>query len=148
MQPHHGIKIGMSEFGHWLKRLFSQPLFLFVTIWGHLAIFIGAAMFRHFENGLHPNSISLFDAYYWAISTATTVGTANMAPVSLGGKIVAIGVMITGSLFLWSYTALFAASVVLPSFREIERDIRLDTATIQKLLKELEKMNASSGPRK
>ncbi|MGZ3710729.1 MAG: ion channel [Bdellovibrionota bacterium] len=142
MAKNHGIRAGMTEFTFWLKRLFRQPVFLFVTIWGHLAIFGGAVLFRHFEKEINPYAVSLFDGYYWAISTATTAGTANVAPMSVGGKLVAIGLMIIGSLFLWSYAALFAASVVLPSMHEIERDVRLDTATVQKLLGELEKLNA------
>ncbi|MGZ3738925.1 MAG: potassium channel family protein, partial [Bdellovibrionota bacterium] len=100
---------------------------------------------------------TLFHSYYWAISTATTVGSADISPVTPGGKAVAILMMIFGSLFLWSYTALFAASFVGTAVRKVgremeaevervERGVLLDQATLQKLLRELEKINQRVKP--
>ena len=95
--------------------------------------------------------------YYWAISLATTVGSADISPITVGGKLAAIFLMVAGALFLWSYAALFAASVVLPTVTqvgrevkeleadvtEMEKEVRVDKATLEKLLLELERLNKS-----
>lgn len=146
------LQTGFREFLFWLKRLFRQPLFLFVTVWGHLAIFAGAVAFHAFESPVNPAPHGLFSAYYWAVSTAVTVGSADVQPVTLGGKIVAIFMMTIGSLFLWSYTALFAASLVSPVVRSVRReveeiegdmdklnrDVKVDQALLERLIAELE----------
>jgi hypothetical protein len=151
------IQVGMREFTGWILRLFRQPVFLFVTFWGHLSILAGAACFHYFETSANPKADSFFSAYYWAISTAMTVGSADISPVTLGGKITSIALMMTGSLFLWSYAALFAASAVLPTVRrfsreveeleadvqEMEKEVRLDKATVERLVRELERLNHS-----
>lgn len=40
--------------------------------------------------------ISLFDSFYWAITTTTTVGYGDISPVTLEGKVVSIIVMLSG----------------------------------------------------
>ena len=148
---------GMREFTHWLSRLFHQPLFLFVTFFGHASIFFGALTFWFFERHANAHAASFFNCYYWAISLATTVGSADISPITVGGKLAAIFLMVAGALFLWSYAALFAASVVLPTVTqvgrevkeleadvtEMEKEVRVDKATLEKLLLELERLNKS-----
>lgn len=157
MKQAESIKVGMREFAGWLLRLFRQPVFLFVTFLGHISILVGAASFYYFEMVINPKADSFFTAYYWAISTAMTVGSTDIFPMSMGGKITALALMVIGALFLWSYAALFAASVVIPTVRqfgrevkeleadvlEIEKDIRLDKATVERLVRELEEFNRS-----
>lgn len=140
------IKKGTLAFSQWLKHLFSQPVFIFVTLWGHLAIFCGALGFYHFENGINEKANTFLNSYYWAICVATTVGS-DIAPITVGGKLTAIAMMITGALFLWSYTALFAASLVASDMRkveaeveEIETDIKLDKISLIKLRQEMEQL--------
>jgi voltage-gated potassium channel len=143
---------GMRDFAAWLFRLVRQPIFLFVTIWGHAVILLGAAGFFWAETGNNPQVHSFFDSYYWAISMATTVGNAELAPVSTVGKVIAILLMVFGSLFLWSTMALLAASFVAPAVRRaereveaeverVEREVLLDQATMKALLRELEIFN-------
>lgn len=116
------IRQGLKEFRYWLWHLFSQPIFLFVTLWGHLSIFGGALGFYYFESPVNSKVPSFLHSYYWAISTATTVGS-DINPITDQGKLVAIFMMVAGSLFLWSYTALFAASLVATDVKRVEKDM-------------------------
>ncbi len=148
---------GLRGFRDWLRRLFRQPVFIFVTLWGHLSILLGAVAFQYFEAAVSPAPHGFFSAYYWAISVATTVGSADVQPHTLGGKIVAVFMMVTGSLFLWSYTALFAASFVTPVMRRVGREVheiesemlelgketRIDNDLLVKLVAELSEFNRS-----
>lgn len=153
---HQAMKQGSREFHAWILRLFREPLFLFVTLWGHVAIFSGALAFMFFESGANPAPHGFFSAYYWAISTATTVGSADMQPVTIGGKCVAVAMMVVGSLFLWSYTALFAAMLVTPEVRraarhmekeveEIGSEVTVDRQLLESLVRELEELRKERG---
>lgn len=147
---------GAHEFRDWLLRLFRQPIFGFVTIWGHLSILAGALSFYVFEHPANPAPHGFFSAYYWAISTAVTVGSADVQPVTLGGKLTAVFLMVAGALFLWTYTALFAASLVSPVVRRVRRDVaemgdemedlereeKIDRKLLEKLVAELARLNA------
>lgn len=138
------LVLGMREFITWLKRLFRQPMFLFVTLWGNAVIFLSAVLFWVLERGGHAEPLSLFESYFWAISTATTVGAPNLVPITVAGKAVAIFLMVLGSLFLWTYTALFAAALVAPAFTEVgrevgevERVVQIDRRTLESLIEEV-----------
>lgn len=116
------IRQGILEFKTWLWHLFSQPVFIFVTIWGHFCIFFGALAFYYLESAVNVKLPTFLHSYYWAISTATTVGS-DIVPVTDSGRLVAIFMMVSGSLFLWSYTALFAASLVSSDMQRVGRDV-------------------------
>ena len=107
-----------------LLALFHQPIFIFITLWGHLCVLGGMVGFYEFERGINPRVNTLLDALFWAISTVTTVGYGDITPVTTGGKLVAIFLMLSGSLFLWSYTALFTGALIAPDLREFEEDVR------------------------
>jgi voltage-gated potassium channel len=152
------LRTGMREFLGWLARLFRQPIFVFVTLWGHGVILLAALVFQSAEKGANPNVSSFFHSYYWAISTATTVGSTDLAPVTFVGKAVAILLMVFGALFLWSYTALFAASFVAPTVsrmgreveaevEKVEREVRVDQATVQRLAEQVEEIHRILGKR-
>lgn len=115
------LQKGLSGFRIWILHLFQQPVFLFVTLWGHLAIFLGALFFYFLESS-NPKIPTFLHSYYWAISVATTVGS-DIAPQTVGGKIVAIYMMVVGALFLWSYTALFAAALVSPDMKKVGKEV-------------------------
>lgn len=153
---------GMRDFVRWLAHLGRMPLFLFVTLWGHASILGGAAVFFWVERGLNPRELHFLDAYYWAISIVTTVGNSELNPVTVSGKVTGIILMVFGSLFLWSYTALFAAGFVSTavkrvgrevqeleeSVEEMEERVRLDQATGERLLREIQELRKELKGRK
>lgn len=111
-------------FGKRLLGLFKQRVFVFMTLWGHLTIFTGAVAFYYFEQGVNPKINSALDTLTWAIGTVTTVGSGDLTPITSEGKVVSICMMILGSLFLWSYTALFAGALVAPELRVLEKEVK------------------------
>lgn len=145
------IHAGVSDFRNWLQHLFFQPVFIFVTLWGHAAILSAAFAFHHYEGISKGNTF--LDSYYWAISIATTIG--SDPPHTVIGKFIGIFTMVAGALFLWSYTALFAASLVntemhrvgrevseLESDMEaIEREIKVDEETLHELVKKIDALS-------
>ncbi|MHB1663879.1 MAG: potassium channel family protein [bacterium] len=53
-------------------------------------ILIFAFLFSHYEN------ISFFKAFYWAVTTASTVGYGDVTPTNNIGRVIAMGLMLVG----------------------------------------------------
>lgn len=139
-----------------LKSLAYKPIFMMITVWGHATVLLGTYWFYHFERDVNPKIHNFFDALYWAVATVTTVGYGDVAPTTPGGKAVAILMMIAGSLFLWTYTALFVGTLLETNIHDVETDVkdiernvyhveqemRLDQGMTRLLLEEMKSLRA------
>jgi voltage-gated potassium channel len=67
------------------KKKFFQLLIVLLSI-----LIFFAALFSHYEK------ISFFNAFYWALTTASTVGYGDIVPRTHAGKIIAMFLMIIG----------------------------------------------------
>ena len=77
-------------------------------------IFIAGIMLYVFEgNDTNPNIHNLFDAFYWALITISTVGYGDISPVTPEGRIVTMMIILTG-IGLIS----FVTSIIVSSFSE------------------------------
>jgi len=95
-------------------------------------IFIAGIMLYVFEgNNKNPNIHNLFDAFYWALITISTVGYGDIAPVTPEGRIVTILIIITG-IGLIS----FVTSIIVSSFNE-----RLGVLREDRVIQEIGKKN-------
>jgi voltage-gated potassium channel len=68
--------------------------------------------FHYFEEGVNQNVHTIWDSFWWAMATVTTVGYGDIYPVTTGGRIVAIFLMLTGIGTLGLYTAAIASFIV------------------------------------
>ncbi len=77
-------------------------------------IFIAGIMLYVFEgDNKNPNIHNIFDAFYWALITISTVGYGDIAPVTPEGRIMTMLIIITG-IGLIS----FVTSIIVSSFNE------------------------------
>ena len=77
-------------------------------------IFIAGIMLYVFEgDNDNPNIHNLFDAFYWALITISTVGYGDISPVTTEGRVVTMMIILTG-IGLIS----FVTSIIVSSFSE------------------------------
>lgn len=73
-----------------------------VVLWSSLGIYV-------MEKGINDSIATFGDAVWWSIVTTTTVGYGDISPSSLGGRIIAVFLMITGIGMIGTFTANLAS---------------------------------------
>lgn len=120
-----------------LRRIGGRPGFqpFFATVAG--VVFIGAALALAFEHEQSGSSISNFgDALWWSVVTCTTVGYGDHFPVTGGGQVVAVVLMLVGIAGLSVLTASIAALFV-------DQDDEPDIDSLREQLDRIEAMLAT-----
>lgn len=94
-----------------VRRFASNSYITGLTTTVVLVIMSGAVSFHYFEAGINPNVKSLWDSFWWAFITVTTVGYGDIYPYTTGGRVVAMLLLITGLGLLGTFTAAIAGGV-------------------------------------
>lgn len=107
---------------------------IYVTGGSALLVYIAALAMYDAEAG-HPDSlITRFgDAVWWAIVSVTTVGYGDLYPVTLTGRLIAIGLMIYGIALLGVVTATLASWIIEQVAAEEEKSTAATEAHIDRL---------------
>jgi len=100
-------------------------LLLFIVTTSGIAIYV-------FEEKFNEDINSLFDAFYWALITISTVGYGDISPVTTEGRVVSMLVIISGIAMIS-----FVTSVIVSSFSE-----KLDELKENRLVEEINKNEA------
>ena len=102
--------------------ILSSRRFELVTLGIFLSflVFIGSTAIYLFENPANGGQVNnLFEAFYWAIVTVATVGYGDIAPQTVGGRIVAMVLILIGLGILS-----FLVSIIVAAFNEEMDELR------------------------
>lgn len=102
------LRILFNKSRYFVKHAYPLEIFTFFAV----IMFGGADLFHAFEYGINENVHSFFDSIWWAMVTITTVGYGDIAPVTTGGRIVSMILMMLGIGFLGLTTGLVARALV------------------------------------
>jgi voltage-gated potassium channel len=92
-----------------VRRLLSTEGVRDAAVFAGLTILGGGIAFSAIEKTHHGHAISAWDGVWWAVTTVTTVGYGDFYPVTTGGRILGIVVMLVGIGFVAILTAAAAA---------------------------------------
>ena len=82
-------------------------------------VLLGSSVgYYFFEIGWGAREISLFDAFWWAVVTLTTVGYGDVVPSSTGGRIMGVVVMFCGIGLVSTLTGSLASMLVVRQVRK------------------------------
>lgn len=102
------LRILFNKSRYFVKHAYPLQIFTFFAV----IMFGGADLFHAFEHGVNENVHSFFDSIWWAMVTITTVGYGDIAPVTTGGRVVSMVLMMLGIGFLGLTTGLVARALV------------------------------------
>ena len=97
-----------------VQRAFSiakEELLIFVTTITSLLYFSAIGIYQ-FEHEAQPEQFgTIFDSFWWAIVTLTTVGYGDVVPITLGGRLFTMAFLLLGVGMIAAPTGLMASAV-------------------------------------
>ena len=73
-------------------------------------ILMATVLFYHFEEPTNTDVHSIFDALWWAVITLTTVGYGDIVPLTIGGKLLGMGIAFSGIALVTLPTGILTAA--------------------------------------
>ena len=113
-------KAHIPEFSYSLYKILRHPLLIYFTLAGNFITFSSAYIFYLFEKKTNSMVNGFFDAIWWAFCTISTVGYGDIFPITVGGRMVGIFLILTGILFFISFISVLV-SLMHESFKESEK---------------------------
>lgn len=128
--------ITIKQFRIRFLTLLKHPFFWVLTVLGNSIILIGSLLIYFFERNSQKNPLEFIDSLLWAAGLVTTIGYADYSPYTFQGKIVVLVLMMSGTLFIWSYMVFLITGLISPELSSIERDVHDVDKRLQNLKEE------------
>jgi len=106
-----------------IRTLVKRPFFWALTILGNSLIIVGSVLIHLSESGFQAQPFEFIDSVLWSTGIVTTIGYGSYIPLTLLGKMSVLGLMLFGTLFVWSYMAFIVAALISPEISSLEKDM-------------------------
>ena len=101
-----------------MKGLF-RPVFAYLVTLSLTVIACCSVGIYYLERHTNPGIASILDAAYYSVTIMTSVGLGDIVPMTIGGRILSMMMMLLGTGIFVSFTAVLSAVIL-----EIELDHR------------------------
>ena len=118
------LRHGWRHFWKQIGKVIRNPTLLVLVLIGNAVLLSCALMFYMIEGGRNPAVNNVWDAIWWAFVTMTTVGYGDVVPISFGGRLVAVSLMLTGGVLFLSFVALLSSAFIELEFLDLEQQVR------------------------
>jgi hypothetical protein len=131
----HVRNLTLRSYVFWRRVLtmVREPIFIWMTVLVHGLVLGAAGLLYLLEHDSNQNADSFLNCFYWAMATMTTVGYGDVVPLSEAGRILAIALMMLGSLAHVFYTAVFASALLSPELQKVQSKLRSVTRDMQEI---------------
>jgi voltage-gated potassium channel len=123
-----------------LRRVGSAEGLRYAALLAAITAVAGGAAFSALEKG-HSTA----DGLYWAVTTMTTVGYGDLSPETVGGKVLAVVVMLVGIGFVAILTAAIAQRFLAPEVEQIEREEGIAVEELRAITERLDRIEGALG---
>jgi voltage-gated potassium channel len=122
-----------------ISQVILSKEFLSLSILGNGLTFIFAGFFYWVENGPNPEVTHFIDAVWFSFSTVTTVGYGDITPITFWGRVLGILMMLIGTVFFVTFTALFSNAILASKIHTFEGHLKSEDQKIEELLRYYQK---------
>ncbi|SDR75655.1 potassium channel family protein [Opitutus sp. GAS368] len=126
----------------------AKGTFVIVGLMSVIAVLFATIAVFEFEHGVPGSNIhSAGDALWWAFATITTIGYGDHYPVTGGGRIVAVVLVVFGLSFFGTFTAYVASFFLEKTQLKEESEIHRLFSEVRKLREQLERLELAGAVR-
>ena len=109
VRSHHSFMVNYSFL---LMKAFTRPAMVFAFFLAFTMFIASVFGIYYFEHLSNTKITNLFDATYYTVTVFTGVGLGDIYPITTGGRIVSMFIMLTGTAIYVSLTAVVAATIL------------------------------------
>lgn len=128
--------VTLNQYKKRFLALIKHPFFWVLTIVGNSTILIGSLLIYWTENSFGKVPLGFLDSLLWSTGLVTTIGYGDFTPETTAGKIIVLILMMSGTLFIWSYMAFLVTGIMAPEISSLEKDVHEVEKEIRDLKKE------------
>ena len=109
IRSHHDF---MWSYTRALLVALRRPIFVFLTFIAATVCLLMTALFFFAERGVNPLVQQPFDAFYFVVTTMTSVGYGDIVPATISGKFISMLTMVLGTGIYVTFTAVLATVLI------------------------------------
>ncbi len=113
IRKHHGHMISLTKT---LIMSLKRPIFLSLTTLSFTLIGLSSLGIFFLEAELNPQINTWLDAAYYAVTITTGVGLGDISPMTMGGRLLSMAMMLMGTAIYVTFTASLATVLLQSEF--------------------------------